>query len=174
MKVADLLSRLESVRQSGRGWRGRCPAHDDRNPSLSIHAGEHGVLIRCWAGCELTSIVAALGLAVRDLFYDAALPPPEHRRARRQLKPKRYDFRKAADEFLFYAIDLRLRAERVLVAANGLDPSGWSDEQLERAMRAVSKAYHDLERADVLDGIGFSIRARGLAKEKEHARQRAA
>src|SRR5438094_550718 len=31
----------------------RCPAHDDREPSLSIREGDHGkVLVCCHAGCE--------------------------------------------------------------------------------------------------------------------------
>jgi hypothetical protein len=41
-------------------------------------------------------------------------------------------------------------------------------------MRAVCKVYSDLERAEVLEGISFNIRARGLEKEKARASQRAA
>jgi hypothetical protein len=39
----------------------RCPAHDDREPSLSIHHGADGkVLVRCHAGCEQGRVIAAL------------------------------------------------------------------------------------------------------------------
>ena len=174
MTAEDLLSRLESVRRSGRGWVARCPGHDDRNPSLSISEGDQGLLLRCWAGCELAAIIAALWLAVRDLFYDAELSPQKRRRARRQPKPKRYDFRKAAAEYQDHIIGLRLRAESVLAAARRLDLSAWTPEQLDRAMRAACKAYSDLERAEVLEGISFNIRARGLEKEKARAPQRSA
>jgi hypothetical protein len=67
--MAPLLDRLTSVRRSGGGWVARCPAHDDRNPSLSITAGEDGrALLHCHAGCTTESIVAALGLTLADLF----------------------------------------------------------------------------------------------------------
>ena len=39
----------------------RCPAHDDREPSLSISTGdEDKVLVRCHAGCDQTRVIAAL------------------------------------------------------------------------------------------------------------------
>jgi hypothetical protein len=39
----------------------RCPAHEDRSPSLSISAGEGGkVLVRCHAGCDQRDLIAAL------------------------------------------------------------------------------------------------------------------
>lgn len=70
--VNDLLSRLEAVTPAGDGqWKARCPAHDDRNPSLSITAGDDGTaLVRCWAGCETESICTAVGLSLADLFPD--------------------------------------------------------------------------------------------------------
>src|SRR5438105_11788161 len=49
--VDNVLSRLEKVKQAGRGWVARCPAHDDRNPSLSITVGRDAqVLLYCHAG----------------------------------------------------------------------------------------------------------------------------
>jgi hypothetical protein len=46
----------------------RCPVHDDRSPSLSIGLGRDGrVLLRCHAGCDAESIVAAMGLTMADL-----------------------------------------------------------------------------------------------------------
>lgn len=65
-----VLDRLPSKpRRSGRGWTTRCPAHEDRTPSLSITEATDGkVLIRCWAGCSTESVLAALGLRWSDLF----------------------------------------------------------------------------------------------------------
>ena len=46
-----------------------CPAHDDRNPSLSIGEVRTGnILIYCFAGCSSDSVVKAAGLNYRDLF----------------------------------------------------------------------------------------------------------
>jgi DNA primase len=38
----------------------RCPAHDDRTPSLSIREVEGKVLIHCHAGCSQRDVIAAL------------------------------------------------------------------------------------------------------------------
>jgi hypothetical protein len=38
----------------------RCPAHDDRTPSLSIRSGRTRLLLHCFAGCDASAILAAL------------------------------------------------------------------------------------------------------------------
>lgn len=74
MSPLDLvLSKLTRPKRSGAGWVARCAAHDDRQASLSVGVGEDGrVLMKCFAGCELPTIVAALGLELRDLFQPRA------------------------------------------------------------------------------------------------------
>jgi hypothetical protein len=68
--VDKVLATLERVRHKGGGkWDACCPAHDDRNPSLSIAEGDNGaVLLKCFAGCETAAVVAAMGLEMSDLF----------------------------------------------------------------------------------------------------------
>ena len=75
-KAELLISMLESCRQSGPGkWIARCPAHDDKSPSLSIMDGDDGkALLHCFAGCESSDVVAAIGLSMSDLFPDTAKP----------------------------------------------------------------------------------------------------
>ena len=69
MDVKDLLSLLETVKQSDNGWTARCPAHDDRKPSLSVGVGADGrILVRCHAGCEIEAICRKLEIEQRDLF----------------------------------------------------------------------------------------------------------
>lgn len=70
-----VLQRLRAAghdpKQTRTGWSCRCPAHDDRGPSLSIGKGDDGrVLLTCHAGCPFDSIVAALGLEKRDTFAE--------------------------------------------------------------------------------------------------------
>lgn len=68
-----VLSRLEAVRKSGEGWTARCPAHDDRTPSLSIAVGNDGrVLLYCFTGCAPEEVARALGLNLRDLFPEGS------------------------------------------------------------------------------------------------------
>lgn len=75
MRTIDLADRLHAKRSAG-GWITRCPAHSDRLPSLSIREGRDGrTLVRCFAGCEPSAIVQALGLELRDLFSDTAPQP---------------------------------------------------------------------------------------------------
>lgn len=50
----------------------RCPVHDDRKSSLVIGPGEKGVRIKCLAGCRTEDVLNAVGLTMRDLFYDDA------------------------------------------------------------------------------------------------------
>lgn len=38
----------------------RCPAHDDRTPSLSVRAGRTRLLLHCFAGCEPAAVLAAV------------------------------------------------------------------------------------------------------------------
>lgn len=70
MSAESLLSRLERVKRTGSGrWIARCPAHDDRGPSLSIRELDDGrILIHCFAGCSADSILSAAGLNFCDLF----------------------------------------------------------------------------------------------------------
>ncbi|MGQ0588660.1 MAG: DUF7146 domain-containing protein [Sphingosinicella sp.] len=55
----DLVERLGGTWQRNGGMC-RCPAHDDRTPSLSIRAGARRLLFHCFAGCESGRIIRAL------------------------------------------------------------------------------------------------------------------
>ncbi|MGH8646770.1 MAG: hypothetical protein ACREX4_20845 [Gammaproteobacteria bacterium] len=58
---AETIARALSGRKVGGGWMARCPAHDDHNPSLSIHDGDDGkVLVRCHAGCDQVRVIDVL------------------------------------------------------------------------------------------------------------------
>ena len=73
MGVETILERLRQrgcrPKRSRSGWSARCPAHDDHDPSLSIGIGDDGkILLHCFAGCSMETIVAKLGLQPADLF----------------------------------------------------------------------------------------------------------
>lgn len=70
--VERVLVRLSDAKRSGSDWRARCPAHDDREPSLSVAQGERGALLKCHAGCPQDAVVSALGLSAAELFDDHA------------------------------------------------------------------------------------------------------
>jgi hypothetical protein len=74
MQFSDFLDTLRSktgkaAQKSGSGYSTCCPAHDDKNPSLSISEGSDGkILLKCFAGCSTEAICSSLGLTVSDLF----------------------------------------------------------------------------------------------------------
>lgn len=56
------------VKADGRHQQVRCPAHDDRQASLSIDAGKQGgVVVKCHAGCATRAVLDAGGLVMADL-----------------------------------------------------------------------------------------------------------
>jgi hypothetical protein len=70
MTAAEFTARLDGVKPNGHGWVARCPAHDDRMPSLSVKQEGDRVLVHCHAGCDVEAVLAGLGLEARDLFCD--------------------------------------------------------------------------------------------------------
>lgn len=77
MSADALLQRLDRVRARGRGqWSARCPAHDDRGPSLSIKETPDGTtLVHCFAGCSVESVLGAVGLDMTALFPERPASP---------------------------------------------------------------------------------------------------
>ena len=68
-EVDKILDRLQKVSRTARGWTALCPAHDDREPSLSINEGDDGrILLHCHAGCPTESVLRTLDMTFRDLF----------------------------------------------------------------------------------------------------------
>ncbi len=87
--VEVLLGRLEGVRRAGpSSWVARCPAHDDRDPSLSVSVKEGRVLLYCFAGCPAEAVLNAVGLSWRDLWKGEAWRPPVLRPSRPKPKPE--------------------------------------------------------------------------------------
>lgn len=68
--TADILQRFSGVRPSHDGWSARCPAHEDRTASLSIHESDGKILIYCHAGCSPEEVCRAAGIEMRDLFLE--------------------------------------------------------------------------------------------------------
>lgn len=70
MTVNTLLNALDNVKQTNHStWIACCPAHDDKNPSLSIRQIDDGrTLIHCFAGCSASEILDTIGLSFDDLY----------------------------------------------------------------------------------------------------------
>ena len=86
MRLDQVLARLDRVRKCGAGYVARCPAHDDRHPSLSITPRAARIWIYCHGGCEFRDILDRLKIFARDLRLDdsseAPAPVPREERIR--------------------------------------------------------------------------------------------
>jgi len=109
MDINQILDRLKKLRGTGANkWVACCPAHDDQTSSLAITLSESGdkLLLKCWAGCGISAIVAALHLELRDLFANSQSSPDRVTQiSRRQL------FDALETELLILALLARKRAQ---------------------------------------------------------------
>ena len=119
--IDRLLSRLESVRQSGKGYTAKCPAHSDRSASLSVSEADGGkVLLHCFAGCPAAHVLAAVGLTLVGLFPTRVrASTPEERRAAR-LGALRSNW-SAALGVLAFESTIAVCACEMMLAGNSLD-----------------------------------------------------
>ena len=70
--LVDLVGAL------GGTWSGyvamcRCPAHSDRDPSLSLRQGDRGILVNCFAGCSREDVLRELRRIEPGKHYPAPL-----------------------------------------------------------------------------------------------------
>jgi putative DNA primase/helicase len=68
---AESIARSLGGKKSGKGWKAKCPAHEDKTPSLSIDEKGGRTLVHCHAGCPQLAVLDAL----RDLGLWEANPP---------------------------------------------------------------------------------------------------
>ena len=140
MNGEQFVARLDGVKPTRRGWVGKCKAHDDKHPSLSITEGERGLLVKCWAGCTLEEITRALGLTVRDLFYDTNPDPRALKEAQQRRERKRQrDARQRRVDGL--ACDTLREADNLIRQARDIDISTWSHTRLDCELNRLADAY---------------------------------
>jgi hypothetical protein len=112
-----VLRRLPDAKQQSDGqYRAKCPAHEDRNPSLSVCTGVDGrVLLHCHAGCKTTAILDALNLVWGDIYPRVQKNVPK---AKSWTDIAAYDYRDAHGSMLYQVLrqqngtDKRFRQRR--------------------------------------------------------------
>lgn len=130
MSIEALLSRLHGVKGRNGAYTARCPAHEDKSPSLAIRDNDGKIVLHCFAGCSVSDVVGAVGMDMTDLF------PPKTGTFTPQPKVR------------FYATDLlrllQLEARVVMVAAynvrKGVKLSEADMERLELAWTRIDEA----------------------------------
>jgi len=164
MTAPDVLSLLNCGRSRGTGrWVARCPAHQDSTPSLSIREIDDRILLHCFGGCKPEEIVAALGLEMRDLFTDSSIS----QRQRPTSKPQKLDLVDVAFRLELGAFDRRIRADAILQAISNFPGDDLTEEDRDRLMNAVARAYADRDRAEFLEAVGDDFRLKAFHERTE-------
>ena len=132
VSAAKLIDRLDKVRAIGPDrWLARCPAHEDKSPSLSIRETERGMtLAHCFSGCEIESILDAVGLTFADIM-------PERIGDQHSYKPERPNHWHASRDAL------RVLSHEVLIVAiageNIANGIALSDDDRDRVSQAANR-----------------------------------
>ena len=93
--TAEHIAKSLAGKKSASGWMTRCPAHDDRNPSLSLTERNGVVLVKCHAGCDQAAVVSAL--KARGLW-------PERETESRSRIAAEYDYRDEDGKLLYQVV----------------------------------------------------------------------
>ncbi|MCL7744356.1 hypothetical protein LV476_05240 [Guyparkeria hydrothermalis] len=102
----------------------RCPAHNDKRPSLLVSEREDGdILMHCRAGCSFFEVRDALGIDPVDLI-------PEHMRYARQKSPHKGPRFSAWQALQALAVDVIV----VALCAAQIRRDGWIDDDDMRAL----------------------------------------
>ena len=137
--ATQLLERLERVKPTGpRSWLARCPAHEDKSPSLSIREKDDGtVLINCFAGCGAINILNVLGLRWSALF-----PPNPGGSLQNPPRRSRIPARDLL-EIISYEVSVVAAIAADMLAGNAVNETDW--KRLSQAAARIGKARDHMQ-----------------------------
>jgi CHC2 zinc finger len=109
MNIDDFITRFDKVKSTGSGkYIALCPAHPDKSPSLGIKQTDEGkILIHCFSGCDVSNIIAAVGLDLGDLM-------PENRSYQKGSKSPKFNKYELFDRLAFESVILSLAIRQLL------------------------------------------------------------
>jgi hypothetical protein len=115
--TAEELARELGGRRSGSGrWTARCPAHQDKTPSLSIREADGRLLVHFHAGCAQSDVVAAL--KSRSLWPESDWTPTQKRDFAKQRARDEADLNLARS----FADAAHILAEQTIEEMSPFDP----------------------------------------------------
>lgn len=135
MRIGEIIAYFPGAKKTPNGWQAKCPAHDDKVASLSIHLEDDGrVLLHCHAGCDSEAVLRAVGLKMSDLFPESRTNSYGEPRRGRKRKPApsdssivaEYDYRDESGNLLFQSVRLEpkdFRFRRRIITATS---AGWA------------------------------------------------
>lgn len=151
--------------KTGNGWNLRCPAHDDKNPSLSVNIGRENdrLLVHCHAGCAPEDVTGALGWEMKDLWVEERkAPEPVVRRVEKRPPAKAsrtvYTYVDEAERPLFEVVVERHPNGDKKVRQHAIKPDGSQAASLGNVRRvlyrlpAVLNAVRNLSPVFLVEG----------------------
>ena len=118
------LSRFTVVHRNGKSAQCKCPAHNDNQASLTITQGNKCTLFHCHAGCNTGDILAAVGLDMKDTFYETNVKAPDWRayvEKREGLKIEAvYNYVSCNGDYCFTKLRLTGKVIKYGILTNGL------------------------------------------------------
>lgn len=104
---------------------------------------------------------------MKDLFFDSPVPHGH----RPTPKPAKIDRDALAFRYELAALDLRLRASRIIEAGKRVNAATLDNDELDQALGYVVRAYADNERAEVFEATADTLRERDFSERKSRERQ---
>ena len=83
--IHEILSALGCKDRPGASgeYKCHCPAHKDKQASLTVKEGDKGIVLKCHAGCDTDAICTKLGMKISDLFWEDNPKPEGARKGRK-------------------------------------------------------------------------------------------
>lgn len=132
--MLDLLSRLDGVREnSSSHGQARCPAHDDKQASMSWRDTGDRWLLYCFAGCTAMDICDSLDVRLNELFHDNK-QQPKWRQERQRANPRDILELVTQEATVLYLLALDLQRD------GGLNESSMSRLELAASRMQAAKA----------------------------------
>jgi hypothetical protein len=129
------------------------------------HAGDGFALVMNVRGCSFPEVLRLVA-GVFCVAQSSHVP-----RLRSTLKPFPRDLRATAFQFELAAVDLRLRAERIIEAGKYVTIAVLTDEELDLALAYVTRAYADVKRAELFERVAVTLRQREYNERTHRERQ---
>ena len=70
MTFEELINHFDIKKRSRNSVQVICPAHGDQKASLTITDKGNKAVLHCHAGCKTEDILHAVGLSMKNLFYN--------------------------------------------------------------------------------------------------------
>jgi hypothetical protein len=167
MSHVELVAGLDALTgraKAGGGRMVRCPAHDDRHPSLSVDTDPDGkLLLHCMTGCATEDVVAALGATMADLFPD---PPTNGGRVHLYSGPRRRKAQPGSRRFEARYPDGSIAGHHCRTDGDGDKRIWWEPRGIEPTRLALYLSWDLVEEGSIVIVEGerstYAVRAAGL------------